>query len=157
MTLLVVALNFAMTPAMATATSCPSLSDGGMVFPEIQGPEGPEDYCWEVEMSHDQELVWIDDRHAAVYYNDSTLAFSIEAPPAHDVEGTTVPTTIAVSQGNLITLTVHHRAGNPAAGGAPFDYPIIEGTGWEGGFHTTEIQLAEPQPAAAPEAPSPPL
>jgi hypothetical protein len=144
-----VGLLVALTPIAGAAEPCPS-SGEGMWFPDIHGPEDPEDYCWEVGMSHDQELVQIDDRHAAVYYESGHLAFSIEAEAAHDAEGTTVPTTLAVTAPNLITLTVHHRAGNPAAGGAPFHYPIIEGTGWEGGFHTTIIQMPGDPPAPQP-------
>lgn len=40
---------------------------------------------------------------------------------------------------NVVTLTVHHREGNPAAGGAPFAYPVNEGVGWEGGFQTVVV------------------
>ena len=44
-----------------------------------------------------------------------------------------MPTSLSVSEEKIVTLTVHHREGNPAAGGAPFDYPVIAGAGWEGG------------------------
>jgi hypothetical protein len=37
-------------------------------------------------------------------------------------------------------LTVHHRAGNPKAGGAPFDYPILGGPGFESSFQTALVQ-----------------
>ena len=60
---------------------------------------------------------------AAVYYTeDERLAFTINAGLAHDAEGSNVPTSLGVSEGNILTLTVHHRAGNPAASGAPFVY-----------------------------------
>lgn len=36
----------------------------------------------------------------------------------------------SVSEGNVITLTVHHRAGNPVADGVPFEYPVVAGSGW---------------------------
>jgi hypothetical protein len=134
-----VALLVALTPAAGAVEPCPEY-DGAMTFPAIHGPEDPEDYCWEVHLYEGQELVEIDNRHAAVYYESGRLAFEIEAEAAHDAEGTTVPTTLAVSGGNIITLTVHHRTGNPAAGGAPFDYPILAGEGWEGGSQSVEIK-----------------
>lgn len=90
------------------------------------------------ETGEEQELRQVDDREAGVYYTDpgETRALAIKATAAHDAIGTAVPTTIAVTQPNIITLTVHHRDGNPAAGGTPFTYPIIAGEGWEGGFQT---------------------
>jgi hypothetical protein len=68
-----------------------------MPFPAIQGPEGSEDYSWTVQLFEDQELVQIDDRHAEVRYDDVHVAVRIEARAAHDAEGATVPTTLAVS------------------------------------------------------------
>jgi hypothetical protein len=118
-----------------------------MTFAQITGPAGPEDYSWEVEMSEDQELRQINDRMAAVYYADEEVAFSIAAATAHDVEGSSVPTTLGISEGNVVTLTVHHRSGNPAAGGAPFVYPISVGPGWAGGFQTQYVDIPdEPRP-----------
>ena len=109
-----------------------------MGFAAIDGPSDPEEFSWEVILGKNQELESIDDQHAAVYYTGEGhhQAFGITAVPAHDAEGSTVPTSLAVSAGNVITLTVHHRTGNPAAGGAPFVYPVEAGHGWEGGFHT---------------------
>jgi hypothetical protein len=79
----------------------------------------------------------LDDQTAQVYWVPGhEPAFTINATLAHDAIGTNVPTTLAVSEGDVITLTVHHRDGNPLAGGAPFAYPIIAGAGWEGGFQT---------------------
>jgi hypothetical protein len=93
------------------------LYDGTMTFQSIQGPDGPEEFLWELEH----------------------LAFSITAEPAH-AEGATVPTTIVVTQPNLLTLLVHHRDGNPMAGGDPFEYPILSGAGWDGGFQSVRIE-----------------
>lgn len=119
--------------------------DGAMAFPDIQGPEGSEDFSWEVKLGDEEELRAIDETNAGVYWIDTdTLAMTITAPQAHDSEGVTVPTTIAVTQPNIITLTVHHRAGNPAAGGAPFDYPVVAGAGYEGGFQTYTVVMPPP-------------
>jgi hypothetical protein len=116
-----------------------------MSFGMIYGPEDPEEFSWVVQLGEGQELKEIDDQEAAVYYEDSTRAFSMGAEPAHDADGATVPTTLAVSEGNVITLTVHHRVGDPA-GGAAFDYPVTPGDGWVGGFQSYVIFLGEPQP-----------
>lgn len=114
---------------------------GGMGFPNIQGPDGSESYAWTVQLDDEQELLQVDDRTARVYFEDGHPAFTIVATAAHDAIGTSVPTTLAVSDGDVITLTVHHRAGNPIRGGQPFHYPIIAGVGWKGGFHTYLIEM----------------
>ncbi len=124
--------------------------NGGMSFAEIQGPEGPEDFSWEVKLGEEEELKAIDDRQAGVFWEDGTQAMTITAVAAHDVVGTSVPTTLTVTEPNVITLTVHHRAGNPAAGGAPFDYPVTQGEGWEGGFRTEEAIVIEGDRPPAP-------
>ncbi len=115
-----------------------------MTFQRIDGPAGPEEYSWEVQLFDEQELKQIDERHAVVYDGDGEhTAFGIAAEPAHDAIGSTVPTTLSVSGVNVITLTVHHRAGNPAAGGASFNYPIMAGEGWEGGFSTVYVDIPD--------------
>lgn len=147
------------TFAPVAAAADPVPIDGAMQFQAIQGPDGPEEFVWEVNLHEGQELRQIDDRHAGVYYTDpgETLAFSIAAVDAHDAVGATVPTTIAVTQPNLVTLTVHHRAGNPEAGGAPFTYPITAGVGWEGGFHTVFIAVPVAEAAPTPRCTVPDL
>lgn len=112
-----------------------------MSFSQINGPSDPEEYSWTVDLSHDQRLEQVDEQHAEVLYNDGTRAFSITAQPGHDATGVTVPTSLVVSKGDIVTLIVHFRAGNPAAGGAPFVYPIIEGYGWQGGLTTTVVDF----------------
>lgn len=126
--------------------------DGTMSFQEIQGPDGPEEFSWAVKLDEDQELRAIDETHAAVYYTDPEehIAFTITAGLAHAADGANVPTTLTVTQPNVITLTVHHRAGNPAAGGAPFDYPVVAGAGWEGGFQQNTVDMGPPTEQATP-------
>jgi hypothetical protein len=92
----------------------------------------------------DQYLEQVDEQTAEVYYSDGHPAFGIEAIPAHDADGTTVPTSLAVSGPDVITLRVHFRPDDPAAVGGPFDYPVIAGAGWEGGFSPVEIVLSSP-------------
>jgi hypothetical protein len=118
-----------------------------MSFRNIEGPSGPEDFSWQVSLSEDQELEQVDDQTARVYWVPGhEPAFTINATLAHDAIGTNVPTSLAVSEGDVITLTVHHRDGNPLAGGAPFAYPVIAGAGWEGGFQT-EVVIGPPDEA----------
>ncbi len=87
-------------------------------------------------LGEDQSLEAIDSQYAEVKYEDGRTAFLIQAEEAHAADGAAVPTSLSVSEGNVITLIVHHRAGNPAAGGAPFVYPVVAGPGWKGGFQT---------------------
>jgi len=114
--------------------------DGDLTFPKIYSPAEPEEFSWEVSFEEGEDLRQIDEQEIGVYYNLGRIAFGIQAEPASDAVGATVPTTIQVTGENTFTLTVHHREGNPAAGGAPFDYPIVDGPGWEGGFFPTEIE-----------------
>jgi PASTA domain len=132
----VAALALGVTPAAAAPPY-----DGTMSFQAITDASGPEEFSWTVELGDDQELKLIDDQEAGVFYEGGVRAFSISAESAHDAEGSNVPTTLAVSEGDVITLTVHHRAGNPLRGGASFLYPIVAGTGWEGGFQTFFVQM----------------
>jgi hypothetical protein len=120
-----------------------------MVFGEINGPEDPEDYCFEVQLGEEQELRQIDDRHVGVFYSTGQAGSEITAEEASDVEGATVPTTLAMTGAKTVTLTVHHREGNPLANWAPFHYPVVAGSGWEGGFHTTEVAMSPATPAPA--------
>ena len=128
-----------------TATSADALPlfDGSLSFPSIQGADGPTEFSWEVQLDDKQALEQVDDHSARVYYIDdpSVTAFSISPEDAHDANGATVPTSLEVSEPNILTLHVHHQDGNPAAGGAPFLYPVTYGAGWEAGFSTVVIVL----------------
>lgn len=131
---------------MANADPLP-IYGGGMSFPNIEGPSGPQDFSWQVSLGEDQALEQVDDQTARVYWVPGhEPAFTINATLAHDAIGTNVPTSLAVSDGDVITLTVHHRDGNPLAGGAPFAYPIVAGAGWEGGFQT-QVVIGPPDEA----------
>lgn len=122
-----------------------------MGFGSIHSAADPEEFCREVQVEDDQELRAVDDQHAEVVYTDGVhRAFTIAATPAHDAEGSAVPTSIAVTGPHTVVLTVHHRAGNPLKSGEAFDYPVVEGVGWEGGFvtHIIAMPKVEPQPEA---------
>lgn len=128
-------------PASASADP-PGLPvfDGAMTFAEIQGPSNPEEYSWEVILGEGQALELVDEQHAEVYYTeDHHPAYEITAESAHAADGSSVPTSLMVSGEDILTLVVHHHAGNPTAGGAPFVYPVVAGPGWEGGFEPVVI------------------
>jgi NHL repeat len=118
--------------------------DGAMTFQSIRDRTAVETFSWSVTLHEEQYLEPIDSDTAVVYWNPEHPAFTIQAGLAHDADGSSVPTTLNVSGQNIITLTVNHRAGNPAAGYAPFVYPIIAGAGWEGGFKTHYIEMPPP-------------
>lgn len=130
-------------PSMAGAE--PPLFTGLMTFQAIQGPDGPEEFSWEVELGEEEELRQVDATHAGVFWPDDTMAMSIEAEKAHAADGAAVPTTLTVTQPNIITLTVHHRDGT-------FDYPVVAGAGWEGGFQTEPVVIVEPNREGPPPA-----
>jgi hypothetical protein len=119
--------------ASAGAAELPTYG-GDLTFPAIQSPAGPEEFSWRVELHGAQELRQGSEDSADVFWASGVRAFTITTEPAHDATGANVPTTLSVTAPDVITLTVHHRDGNPAAGGAPFEYPVSAGPGWEGGF-----------------------
>lgn len=118
-----------------------------MQFPEIHGPPGPEEYSWEVTLLEGQRLRSVGSQEAEVLYEDGVVDETIQAESAHDAEGAAVPTSIGVSEPNIVTLTVHYLGGNPAANGAPFVYPIIAGPGFEVGDSTVEVLVPESEKA----------
>jgi hypothetical protein len=136
------------------------ISEGGLSFPEIKGPEAPEEYPLRLSLGSEQAARQVSDQEVIVEYPKYGLtAFSLHAEPAHDAEGATVPTAIKLTEdeeGPILTLIIHYRAGNPAAGGAPFVYPILGGTGWEGGYHSYSFEMNEPlPPVSSPPPPAP--
>jgi hypothetical protein len=152
--------------AAVAAEPCASPFVGVMTFPAIEGENDSGEFCWELELGANQGLRQIDDHEAEVFYvTPEHRAFTITTELAHDAEGTDVPTTISVVQPNVIVLSVHHQPDDPLAAGAPFQYPVTPGAGWEGGFFSEEIKgppdeaelkaMAKPSPAPVEEPPTP--
>lgn len=98
--------------------------NGDMTFQAIRDDSAPETYSWRMNLDPDQTLKSIDAQHAEVYWSDGTAALGISANAAHDATGATVPTSLALTGGDVITLTVSHRGGR-------YVYPISAGQGWE--------------------------
>lgn len=118
--------------------------NGALTFQSIREPTAPTEYSWVVDLAYDQYLEAIDSQHAQVFYDEGHLAFTITVVPAHDAVGTEVPTSLTVSEGNIITFHVQHQ-------GANFVYPVVSGAGWEGGFttHSVEMPPSEQLPEAS--------
>lgn len=118
------------------------LDDGGMIFQAIRDTTASESYAYEVSLGEEQYLEQVDAHHVEVYYSGHEPAFTISAEPAHDAVGTTVPTSLTITGHKLVTLHVEYRS----AGGTNFVLPVVAGTGWEGGFTTTEVIMENPTP-----------
>jgi hypothetical protein len=148
----------AAAPAAAeTGDAAPirNLDEGGFIFSAITGPEAPEEYPFRVTLGEGQSLEQVTPTEVQVLHTGHRPAFTLTAGAAHDAVGSTVPTTLTLTGLDTVTWTISHRAGNPAAGGAPFVYPIVGGTGWEGGFRTTVVEMNNPMPPATPPPATP--
>jgi hypothetical protein len=127
--------------------------DGDLSFPYLHGPTDPDEFSWRLELGPEQEARQVSETEVEVdYAGTGHRAYGIEAIDAHAADGATVPTSLLLSEGDVITLTVRDREGNPAAGGAPFAYPILAGQGWEGGFPTTTVIKGPPDEKEIAEA-----
>jgi hypothetical protein len=123
----------------------PPFYDGEMGFPAIGSLADPEDYSWQVHLGPRQTLRSVDEHQAEVAYEDGVTAFLINAEKAHAADGTNVPTTLEVSEGDVITLVVHHRDGSYA-------YPVRMGEGWTGGRSEPTIVKLPPDETEIAEA-----
>jgi len=111
--------------------------DGLMAFQAIRDTTAPESYSWEVKLGEGETLKPLDSRHAGIFWDDGTQAMLIAAQSAHGADGKAVATSLSVSEGNVITLTVDHRASGVV-------YPVVAGVGWQGGFQTHPAMIEEP-------------
>jgi hypothetical protein len=127
----------------------PPLFTGITNFPTIKESADPEKYFWEVQLHPGQELAQVDERHAEVLFEGEMRTSLIGAEQARDATGAEVPTSLEVIAPNLIALTVHHKAGNPAAGGAPFHYPVSAGPPFTAGYSTVRVLMPEEEKPAA--------
>jgi sugar lactone lactonase YvrE len=106
--------------------------NGIMNFESIRSNTAPQTFSWEVALWPGQILKSIDATHLGVFYEDGSMALVIAAEGAHDAVGTAVPTSIAISGGNVVTLTVSHQQGT-------YVYPVTAGSGWLGGTTTQYV------------------
>ncbi len=126
----------------------PPLLNGGTNFPTIKDASYPEQFIWEVQLGPGQELVQVDERTAHVLFEDGARSWTITAEQARDATGAEVPTSFAVVAPNYVQLTVHHKAGNPKAGGAPFRYPVSAGSPFTAGYSTVTFTMPPGEPPA---------
>lgn len=151
---LLVCLAVVVSPAAAEeGNSAPirPITEAGLTIPDIFGPEAPEEYPVQYKnLLAGVHFHQVDERTIAVeYLGTSQPDSTIEAVPAYAQDGAVVPTTLRLSEdevGPVVTMIVHHRAGNPAAGGAPFAYPITGGPGSKKGSFVGAVEVTEPQP-----------
>jgi hypothetical protein len=119
------AMALGASPAAAEPSGEPLPTyDGDLTFPAIESLADPGEYCWRVEF-HDpgDTLQSISDTEAAVVHESGVVGMVITTEKAHDAHGTEVPTTLEVSEGDVLTLVVHHREG-------AYIYPVQAGEGF---------------------------
>jgi hypothetical protein len=139
--------------AASPESSTLPIYDGDLSFPYLHGPTDPDEFSWRLELGPEQEARQVSETEVEVdYARTGHPGFGIEAIDAHAADGANVPTSLLLSEGDVITLIVHDREGNPAAGGAPFAYPILAGQGWEGGFPTSTVIKGPPDEKEIAEA-----
>lgn len=117
--LIVGVIGVASAGADPGGSSIPTFN-GIMAFPPITEVGGPERYVWRVEHGPNQTLRAVSATEAEVDYPDGIAAVTIVATKAFDARGTEVPTTLELSEGDLVTLVVHHRSG-------AYVYPVTGG------------------------------
>jgi hypothetical protein len=125
-------------------------------FPTLHAPGDQDEFSWRVNLGKDQSLRLVSETEAWVEYKSGLESFAITAVPAKDRIGAIVPTTLRVSEGDVLTLVIHDREGDPAANGAPFSYPIVPANEWvDPNFQPTivkgppdEKEIAEEKAAA---------
>jgi hypothetical protein len=110
------------------------LYDGIQAFQDIRLSTAPETYSWNVQLHAGQSLKAIDETHVGIYYTElELLAMTITAETSHDATGKAVPTSLSVSEGKVLTLTVHHRNGG-------FVYPVVAGSVFQPSYTTVIVQ-----------------
>jgi hypothetical protein len=119
--------------------------DGLMTYQSIRDATAPEGYSWDVSLHPGQTLKAVDLQHAAILNEDGTQGLLITAEPSHDATGKAVPTELVVGGGNILTLTVKHRAGG-------FVYPVVGGPAFQASYVAPVIYTPPPPPPpGAPE------
>jgi hypothetical protein len=88
---------------------------GSLDFPTIESAAAPDEYSWRVELAPGDTLTQVTETEAVV--TRPLITEAIRAPQVFDHDGTPVPTALAVSEGDVVTLTVHHRE-------AAYVYPV---------------------------------
>ncbi|HET8954524.1 MAG TPA: NHL repeat-containing protein, partial [Solirubrobacterales bacterium] len=109
--------------------------DGTMMFQAIRDSTSSETFSWRFSLNPEQEIEAVGDQALQVWWKGEPRhpAVLISVIAAHDAIGTAVPTSLALTSSNVVTLTVHHHS-------ASYVYPVVAGTGWDGGFETTYVE-----------------
>jgi hypothetical protein len=115
--------------------------DGVTSFQSIRDATAPTVYSWELDLLEGQTAAQVDEADVEVYWEDGTEAMLIAAEPARDAVGHLVPTTLTLSEGNQITLTVSHRSSGVI-------YPVVSGAAFEVGYEAAESIAPTPSEEA---------
>jgi hypothetical protein len=153
------ALAASLAVAVASAAAAPPEYVGLQNVPSIQGPTEPDEFSWQVKLGEDEYLRLVSETEAQVVYEDgstSATSLTILAQGAKDADGTTVPTSLRVSEEDVLTLVVHDREG-------AFVYPVTVPVPWVLVREITAIPPAiplepvksEPNPWINPTHPAP--
>ncbi|MGV1047831.1 MAG: hypothetical protein ACOYD4_04800 [Solirubrobacterales bacterium] len=121
--------------------------NGLTAFQAIREVSAPETYSWEVGLLPGQTLKSLEGgEYAVVYFEDGSEAMLISASPAVDAVGHAVPTHLAITGSNIVTLTVEHKEGS-------YVYPVVAGPAYEVAYSVVEAVIPPPPspPSAEPE------
>lgn len=115
--------------------------NGFMNFEAIRSFEAPEAFSWMIELGSGQYLEQVTEQSVGLFYEDGTLAMTINAESAHDAVGTPVPTALQKSAADQVTLTVNHRGGQ-------YVYPVLAGPSFQAPYqaYVTVQPTLEPKP-----------
>ena len=114
--------------------------NGLLDFQVIRDASAEEKFSWEVSLLSGENLTALPGgSQAAVYFEGTIEMMLIEAMPAHDALGHSVPTSLSVTAPNIVTLTVKHRSGG-------YVYPVLAGPGFEVGW--SRVEVIKPPPTA---------
>lgn len=118
--------------------------DGTQTFKAIRDESAPETYSWKILLNEGQTLKAIDSGHVSIFNSDESQALAITAEAAHDATGKAVPTSLSVSEGNVLTLTVKYKGQGvvyPVLGGPAFQSSYTLPVIWEPPPEESEIDL----------------
>src|ERR1700761_5684792 len=109
---LAASLALAVGPAAAEEGGANLPGYGGIQMYPVRAPGDQDEFSWRVQLGSRQRLRLVTETEAWVEYESGVESFAITAEPARDRDGAFVPTTLRVSEGDVLTLIVHDREGN---------------------------------------------
>jgi len=108
------------------------LYEGLLSFQQIRTVDASDEFSWQIDLQEGMYVKAASADAVEVFYENDHPAFTVTAVEAHDAVGTTVPTDLSVEPDGVLTLHVQHKS-------QPYVYPVIAGSGWQGGYISTEL------------------